>query len=611
MHNQHLFLRTAASLHRHLIWWVKIALAVTLILPAGLPLQAATQQAEAIEQRVNCTRVAENLLECNPSRDDIGAAAPNESNAIQATTAVQPAGTIVLLGSGNWLSVHNLFLHDTNGNNYTRYEYSTTSTGPWSSVCDEGVPGEVEWRYCSFGGLTAGAIYYLRQTYVDPDGVTGPNPLVLGPIPMPSTTVNAVTLRKSTPIVKDTHILVTTEIYGDANRNSQMIVDAATSSTGPWTQKCGPQTSFSPKLCRVHGLTLDTNYYLKITLSDPDGVTGTTPQVIGPVRYTGVANLALNKTITIDPGWGCCSNPAELLDGRIQNVDWTHGFAWTGGNGGWGGGLSGWKQATIDLGASRSINRVDWWTHDANNVPTTWKIATSRDNVTFTDVYSDTTARCRTATTALVVNWVIPTCSHSARFNAVNARYVRYRFDDRTLLDNIHGWAVELEVFKQKSPTIRVRKYQDSNSDGWRDDGEPWLSGWTFKLYNSSGSVVGTQITNQFGKASFINLPIGRYTACEEQQGGWYNTQPGFHEATYDQPCYTFTVTWNSLATLSFGNSTTPPVVSANSQHGADGMVITFLPDTELNPSQNIEEYDPWLDQPDDMVKAYLPIIQQ
>ncbi|MCB0189171.1 MAG: hypothetical protein KDE31_33105, partial [Caldilineaceae bacterium] len=42
----------------------------------------------------------------------------------------------------------------------------------------------------------------------------------------------------------------------------------------------------------------------------------------------------------------------------------------------------------------------------------------------------------------------------------VAARYVRYAFDDRTLLDGMHGWAVELEVFGIRAaasdPTITV-----------------------------------------------------------------------------------------------------------------------------------------------------------
>ncbi len=43
--------------------------------------------------------------------------------------------------------------------------------------------------------------------------------------------------------------------------------------------------------------------------------------------------------------------------------------------------------------------------------------------------------------------WGFPACGHEARFVSVTARYFRYTFDDRTLFDGIHGWAVEVEVF--------------------------------------------------------------------------------------------------------------------------------------------------------------------
>src|SRR5262245_33990770 len=43
--------------------------------------------------------------------------------------------------------------------------------------------------------------------------------------------------------------------------------------------------------------------------------------------------------------------------------------------------------------------------------------------------------------------WYYPASGHEARFPAVSARYFRYTFDDSTLFDGIHGWAVEIEIF--------------------------------------------------------------------------------------------------------------------------------------------------------------------
>ena len=185
-----------------------------------------------------------------------------------------------------------------------------------------------------------------------------------------------------------------------------------------------------------------------MTVSDPDSVQGPNPQILGPIQYTGLTNLAWHAPLlSIDPGWGCCVNAAELVDGHLQESAWYFGYAWTGGTLGCGGGVPGWKQATIDLGRPQQVARADWWPHDANNVPTTWKVETSLDGRTFTEVFATAELRCRTATQTLNTNRAFPSCGLSARFTPVSARYVRYSFDDRTLLDGIHLWAMELEVF--------------------------------------------------------------------------------------------------------------------------------------------------------------------
>src|SRR5208282_2988537 len=181
---------------------------------------------------------------------------------------------------------------------------------------------------------------------------------------------------------------VSIPIADDSDMNSGLqSVSIATTSDGPWTQKCGSTGSFSPEPCRIHGLIPGTNYWIQAVVSDPDGVVGTNPQVIGPVYYTGLADLALGQPITADPGWGCCSDPSELVDGVIQYPNWPYGFAWTGGLGDWGGGSPGIKQATIDLGSAQTVNRLDFWTHDPDNVPATWYVSVSTDGSTFTQVF--------------------------------------------------------------------------------------------------------------------------------------------------------------------------------------------------------------------------------
>jgi hypothetical protein len=280
---------------------------------------------------------------------------------------------------------------------------------------------------------------------MDPDGVFGTNPWVGGPYSMGPAS-NAVWVRGADVTSRDTYLLVKTPILGDANLNSQATVEVATDPGGPWTIKCF-RTTFAPKMCRIHGLTTYTPYWIRVTVTDPDGVNGKSVQVVGP-SYTLITNLALGKAITADPGFGCCSDPAELVDGLIQYPEWDHGFAWCGGTGNHCGTPPGWKQATIDLGSVETVDRVMWWTHDPHNVPLSWKVAVSSDGVNYTEVFFTDEPRCRTETDVFTVSWQSPSCGHVAQLPyGTTARYVRYSFDDSELFAGIHGWGVELEVF--------------------------------------------------------------------------------------------------------------------------------------------------------------------
>jgi hypothetical protein len=385
-----------------------------------------------------------------------GAPAPySDTWALQlSTNATIPGLPFSDAVGATWIDVFSPFSGDANGDSYTTYEYANSSTGPWTAGCNYGIPGDPDWRHCSFQGLTSATPYYVRVTFYDPDGVTGTNPQIIGPITTASTSNNFVTLGQATAKVEDTNILVTVPIADDANTNSGGTVSVATSPSGPWTQRCSSLASIGPKLCRIHGLTTGTDYYLQVSVNDPDGVQGTNPQVIGPVHYTGLTDLSLGKPVTADPGWGCCSDPNQLTNGVINASNWMNGFAWTGGTGDWGGGGPGIKQATIDLQTAQTVGRVDWWVHATDSgSPTTWNIAVSNDGSSFTQVFANTEVRCRTATQALQSAWWFPSCKLSGSFAPVTARYVRFSFDDTTLLGGFHGWATQIEVFNSPGTT--------------------------------------------------------------------------------------------------------------------------------------------------------------
>jgi probable HAF family extracellular repeat protein/YVTN family beta-propeller protein len=362
----------------------------------------------------------------------------------------------ISIRSSSWIAVEVPFTGDDNGNGHTLYEIGNSAGGPFNtgSAISDRLSGPTEWRANVFN-VSPSTTYYVRITFVDPDGVTGANPQIIGPVTTPASSPNSVTVETASAVVHDAEIYVSLDISDDANRNSGGVVEIATSATGPWTRKAGSTSEanlpFHPKRARLRGLTPGTDYWVRVTITDPDGVIGANPQIVGPINYTGLENLALDQSITASPGWGCCPSPSHLVDGRIQNDAWFFGFSWTGGTSCWAGGCPAGlnKHATVDLGAPTEFNRAVMWYHDPSNVPVVWKIQYSDDGVNFTDAYSNSEPVCRSATDAIPGAWYYPGCSHDAKFPSITARYVRYLFDDSTLFGGIHGWAVEFEVFNE------------------------------------------------------------------------------------------------------------------------------------------------------------------
>lgn len=472
------------------------------------------------------------LLLGAPNRASVSAAAP-DSNGVTPLTAQVTSIT------DNWLLVHSPFTEDDNDNSYTIYEYGASPTGPWVEACADGVGGRSAWRQCVVAALSPDADYYLRITFGDPDGVSGPNPQIVGPVHTAASTSNAVEVGAAVAAVEDTHILVAVPFTADSDRDSRLTVEIAASPNGPWTVKCYPPDAFYPKLCRVHSLTQGAEYWIRATVTDPDGVTGPNPQVLGPIQYTGLTNLALGQSISANPGWGCCSNPAELIDGLIQNPAWSYGFAWCGGLDGWGGCGPGWKQATIDLGSVQTVGRVDYWVHDWEEAPTTWRVEVSEDGQAYTQVFATNEPRCRTATGQFyTLSWRYPNCGHQATFSPVPARYVRYSFDDTTLFNGMHGWGVELEVFASAPSQVAAVEYSYQWANGntgsgafaFYDDGSFSDSnglGGTWS-YNPSASRLYLQYAGgQFCNALFVGrfvFPPGQFQGvvlCRDGSGLW------------------------------------------------------------------------------------------
>ncbi|MBI5216621.1 MAG: T9SS type A sorting domain-containing protein [Ignavibacteriae bacterium] len=69
--------------------------------------------------------------------------------------------------------------------------------------------------------------------------------------------------------------------------------------------------------------------------------------------------------------------------------------------------------------------------------------------------------------------------------------------------------------------TISGTKFDDTDGDGVKDNGEPGLSGWTINL---TGTATSSTTTDASGNYSFANMGPGTYTVREVLQNGWIQT---------------------------------------------------------------------------------------
>ncbi len=102
---------------------------------------------------------------------------------------------------------------------------------------------------------------------------------------------------------------------------------------------------------------------------------------------------------------------------------------------------------------------------------------------------------------------------------------------------------------------MTVYKYKDLNGSGSKDPSEPFLSGWTIKIYQGSSTTpLATQTTNGSGQATFSVKPDQAYRICETLQSGWFNTDPGDVPQGTDPCKMTTTLGADQAAILYFGN---------------------------------------------------------
>jgi hypothetical protein len=167
-------------------------------------------------------------------------------------------------------------------NNSVTFERATAIGGPFTTVCASVITGNP--RTCVSGVLTAGTTFYYRVTFADADGVDGQNPQIVGPFTTPATcAANATTTGTATAQLSSCkQLTVSAPFTGDGDGDGSVRVEFNTTNSWPGTVSCDAVTGSSPRQCLVTGLTASTQYWIRVTWSDPDTVTGTSPQVLGP-----------------------------------------------------------------------------------------------------------------------------------------------------------------------------------------------------------------------------------------------------------------------------------------------------------------------------------------
>jgi peroxidase len=74
--------------------------------------------------------------------------------------------------------------------------------------------------------------------------------------------------------------------------------------------------------------------------------------------------------------------------------------------------------------------------------------------------------------------------------------------------------------------------FNDGNGNGRRDFREGALRGWTVQLLDADGNVVGSTVTNDNGRYSFVGLELGTYTVNVVTPAGWRQTTRALRPAS-------------------------------------------------------------------------------
>ena len=232
------------------------------------------------------------------------------------------------------------FTGDTTPTNSTAtFKRGLASGGPFDTTVCSNVAGASP-KSCIDAPVAGGSTYYYQVTFADPDGVNGTNPRVTAAVTTPACAVNNTTIIGSTAAASSCNqITVSSPFTGDGDQDGSVAVSHGPAAGGPWTVGCASVSGPSPRQCVLSGLTGATLYYIRVAWTDPDGVTGTTPEISGtsPTLGPAITTPACGAD-TLAPTVLFLSPAEEAVVGSTESV----------------------KVQVFDQGGLRLTNPVEW-----------------------------------------------------------------------------------------------------------------------------------------------------------------------------------------------------------------------------------------------------------
>lgn len=198
------------------------------------------------------------------------------------------------------ISVSMPYTGDRNANNTYTVDYKLHADSVWTNRVTA-APHQASPYTITITGLAGGSIYDVRMTYNDAaDTVHGTNPQTVLNIYIP---INTTTAGTATADISEQTIAVSMPYSYDNNNNNSFTVEYKLSSSSTWTSWVANAPHIaSPYTTTITGLTPGSTYDIRMTYTDPEGVTGTAVQTLTNLlalknaTLTGTATATMNGT---------------------------------------------------------------------------------------------------------------------------------------------------------------------------------------------------------------------------------------------------------------------------------------------------------------------------